>query len=252
LVGVPGPAEAALRRRLVERGASLSPKRPSGIWEAWLNRVLQSREQAQRARDEILACGLLPHKDVPKNWDLLVALGIVTSRLPRTARILEAGATSYAPLLPSLYLYGYRALAGIDLVYEGPATVGPIRYAAMDLTRTSFPAGSFDAIACLSVIEHGVDLDAYVAEVVRLLRPGGLLVTSTDFWCEPIDTGGQVAFGVPIRIFTPTDIEAFVERARRAGLAPLAPIDLTCRDRAVYWERFGLRYTFLNLVLERR
>jgi SAM-dependent methyltransferase len=122
----------------------------------------------------------------------------------------------------------------------------------MDLTRTSFPDASFDAIACLSVIEHGVPLDAYVREMARLLKPGGLLVTSTDFWCESLDTAGQEAYGVPIRIFTPAEIEAWLAQAAEVGLVQTGPVDLGCEERVVTWARANLRYTFLNVVLEKR
>jgi len=66
------------------------------------------------------------------------------------------GAPSYTRLLPWLALYGYRDLQGIDLVWKAPARTGPIRFQPMDLTRTTFPDRSFAAIACLSVVEHGV------------------------------------------------------------------------------------------------
>ena len=122
----------------------------------------------------------------------------------------------------------------------------------MDLTRTTFDEASFDAVACLSVIEHGVPLDAYVREMARILKPDGLLITSTDFWCEPVDTGGQEAYGVPIRIFTPVDMEAWLAMAADAGLVPTAAVDLACDERVVTWQGVGLRYTFVNVVLEKR
>ena len=49
----------------------------------------------------------------------------------------------------------------------------PIRYIPGDLTHTPFPDGYFDAIACLSVIEHGVPLQNYFREMYRLLKPNG-------------------------------------------------------------------------------
>jgi len=76
-------------------------------------------------------------------------------------------------------------------------------------------------------------------------------VTSTDFWCEPIETAHLTAYGGPVRIFTPADIAAGCRwRSRSAG--PVRPLDLACDERVVTWERLGLRYTFANLVLERR
>jgi len=215
-----------------------------------VNTALQSETQVEEACAAVAGAGLPPHGGRPKNWDLLVALGLILDRVPRSGAVLEMGATQYARLLPWLYLYGYRSLRGIDLVYDRPLKAGPIRYDGMDLTHTTFPDASFDAIATLSVVEHGVDLDAYLREASRLLKPGGLLITSTDYWCEPVDTGGQEAYGGPIRIFGPDDMRDFVSRgAKAAGFVPVRDLDLTCDERAVEWQRFDLRYTFINVVL---
>ena len=248
----PPDGTRALRRRLAAEGASLHPAHPHRTWEAWVNRALQTSGDAAAAVAEVRSCGLPPHQDAPKNWDLLVALGLVLERTGRTDPILEMGAPSYTRLLPWLALYGYRDLQGIDLVWKAPARTGPIRFQPMDLTRTTFADRSFAAIACLSVVEHGVDIPAYLREAARLLRPGGLLVTSTDFWCEPIETADLTAYGGPVRIFTPADIAGWLPLAESVGLVPVRPLDLACDERVVTWERLGLRYTFANLVLERR
>jgi SAM-dependent methyltransferase len=248
----PPDGNRALRRRLAAEGASLHPTRPRRIWEAWVNRALETSGDAAAAVAEVRSCGLPPHQDAPKNWDLLVALGLILDRTDRADPILEMGAPSYTRLLPWLALYGYRDLQGIDLVWKAPARTGPIRFQPMDLTRTTFADRSFAAIACLSVVEHGVDIQAYLREAARLLRPGGLLVTSTDFWCEPIETADLTAYGGPVRIFAPADIAGWLPLAESVGLVPVRPLDLACDERVVTWERLGLRYTFANLVLERR
>ncbi len=247
----PPDGDRALRRELAASGAIRVPRVPGRAWEGWINTALQSAAQVEAAAADVAAAGLPPHGERSKNWDLLVALGLILDRVPRDGRVLEMGATRYARLLPWLFLYGYRSLQGIDLVYDGPVKRGPIRYDGMDLTRTSFADASFDAIACLSVIEHGVDLDAYLREASRLLKPGGILITSTDYWCEPVDTGGQEAYGGPIRIFGPAEMESFVASAPAFGLRSVRPLDLACAERAVEWKRFGLHYTFLNVVLEK-
>ncbi len=109
-------------------------------------------------------------------------------------------------------MYEYRDLVGIDMVFRGSLRGAP-SLRAWDLTATTFPDRSFAAIACLSVVEHGVDIDAYLREASRLLRPGGFLVTSTDFWCEPVDVAGREAYGGPVRIFGPADLASWVEMA---------------------------------------
>jgi SAM-dependent methyltransferase len=249
---VPPDSDRAFRRRLAAEGASLHPVRPGRTWEGWVNRALRTQAESAAAVAEVTACGLPRHQDAPKNWDLLVALGLILDRTDPADPVLEMGAPSYTRLLPWLALYGYRDLRGIDLVWKAPARTGPIRFLPMDLTRTTFPDRSFAAIACLSVVEHGVDVADYLREAARLLRPGGLLVTSTDFWCQPIETADLTAYGGPVRVFTPADIEGWLPVAESVGLVPVRPLDLACDERVVTWERLGLRYTFVNVVLERR
>ena len=51
----------------------------------------------------------------------------------------------------------------------------------------------------MSVIEHGVPLKPYFEEMYRLLKPGGILITSTDYYPEPIDTRNKMAHEAPIK-----------------------------------------------------
>jgi len=244
------PSTIKLRKHLLHDGASLDPCRPSDRWRDWVNAPLRTASEVDDAVAEIGRVGLIPHPDRPKNWDLLVALGLILARCSRWSPVLEVGAARYSPLLTWLYQYGFWNLRGIDLIYDQPIERGPIRLEQMDLTKTSFPERSFAAIASLSVVEHGVDLDAYLAEAARILRPGGLLFTSTDYWCEPIDTTAQTAYGHEVRIHTPAEIEAFIDLAARHGFRPLAPQRTDCGDRVVHWDRLDIDYTFVTIALE--
>jgi SAM-dependent methyltransferase len=247
-----GQAERRLRKSLREDGVALEAKRqPAEIWRPWLNRPLQSRAEVDAALAEAAACGLPRHPSDPKNWDLLVALGSILSSTSHRDAVLEMGATHYTKLLPWLYLYGYRHLVGIDLVTPTDVVEGPIQSYRMDLTETRFRDGAFAAIACLSVIEHGVSFDAYLAEAWRLLRPGGVLVTSTDFWCSPLDVEGKEAYGTPVRIFVPDDIRALEQKARAVGFRLDGSLDLRCAEPVVTWQRVDLSYTFVNVVLRK-
>lgn len=229
----------------------MHPAVPAAVWKPWVNRALQSRAASDLATATLREAGLRPHGDGPKNWDALVALGTMLDMVPRGRRILEMGATQYSPLLTWLYQYGYRRLVGIDLVYDEPVLRGPIQYLPMDLTATTFADASFAGIACLSVIEHGVDTDRFLDEAARLLSIDGVLVVSTDYWPEPIDTGAREAYGHPVRVFDRASLTALIEGARLRGLVPIGSVDLGAEERAVRWERMDLDYTFAVLVFGR-
>jgi len=216
-----------------------------------MNTTLRSRKQVVQAFAEVRACGLPPHPDRQKNWDALSALHLILARTDKNAVVLEVGAPLYSVMLPWLYLFGYRNLRGIDLVFDKPVRRGPILYDHGDLTATRFKSASFDVIVSLSVIEHGVSVDAYFWEMSRLLRPSGVLITSTDYWPDPIDTRGQIAFGVPIKIFTRPDLQAMLTTARGYGLRPTGDISLECDEKAVTWDPFDLHYTFTCFALEK-
>lgn len=234
-----------LRRGFKVRRQLEPPRAP------WHNAVLQTRQELDRAIEQVTNLGLPLVADPSKNWDFLGALDCILANTSKRARVLDAGSELYSRILPWLCLYGYENLVGINLVFKEKTKRGPITYEYGDVTGTDYDPVSFDAIACLSVIEHGVDLEAYFREMFRLLKPGGVLVTSTDYWQTPIDTTGRKIYGVPVHIFTRTEILQAIELAERCGFALTEPIDLNCNERVVHWERAGLDYTFLIFTLRK-
>jgi SAM-dependent methyltransferase len=62
-----------------------------------------------------------------------------------------------------------------------------VTYATEDLRETSFPDASFDAISCISVLEHipAPDDQRVIRELMRILRPRGILVMTLDFTPSP-------------------------------------------------------------------
>ncbi|MGH8516875.1 MAG: class I SAM-dependent methyltransferase, partial [Panacagrimonas sp.] len=195
-----------------------SPDAPRGEPEApWHNGVLLDMAQVEHSVARVRSIGLPLVDDLPKNWDCLAALDVIRKHVPTRGRIFDAGGETYSMVLPWLYYYGYRDLTAGNLVYDRPFQRASIRYQYADITRTEFAAASFDAITCMSVIEHGVGLSAYFAEMSRLLVPGGHLVTSTDYFDEPTDTRGQTAYGSPVRVFDRADIESAIALAKTFG-----------------------------------
>ena len=229
-------------------GIGVPSDRPRAPWQ---NAVLKNRRELNQALEEVARLGLPAVADTPKNWDTLAALACILSHTSTSARVLDAGAEMYSRILPWLCLYGYGNLQGINIVFKHRKRRGPIIYRHGDITATDYATETLDAIACISVIEHGVDLSAYFKECARILKPGGILITSTDYWQSPIDTRGQWMYGVPVRIFTASDIRDAISLAAQHGFTLTSAIDLTCDEKVVHWHEVDLDYTFVTFTLRK-
>jgi glycosyltransferase involved in cell wall biosynthesis/SAM-dependent methyltransferase len=216
------------------------------------NEVLDTDAAWQRSVADCRRLRLPLHRDLPKNWDALGAISTLLNGLGTDIRVLDAGAARYSSVLPWLRLYGVRELVGNNLEFTKSRHHGPVRFEPGDITATHYRDGWFDAITCMSVIEHGVPLEAFAAESARILRPGGLLVLSTDYDQQPPDTTGKFAYGVPVKIFGPEDIRQFVKTAEANGLDLVGELRLEHAQRPVHWKRTDLDYTFLRLTFQRR
>lgn len=215
------------------------------------NGTLKTRAEWEAASINAKKLQVPLHRGAEKNWDHLAAVSTILQNTDRSACILDAGAEIYSNVLPALFLYGYRELYGINLDFTDATRRGAIRYMPGDLTRTPFANGFFDAITCLSVIEHGVPLRNYFEEMYRLLKPNGLLITSTDYYPTPIDTRGQSAHGTPIRIFTKPEIEDALKLAKSVGFVQTGSVDLECEEKPIRWEQYGLDYSFVIFTLRK-
>ncbi|HEX2699965.1 MAG TPA: methyltransferase domain-containing protein [Acidimicrobiales bacterium] len=224
------------------------PQRPAP--RSW-NGVLQSRQEWEEASEYARSLGLPLHQTGPKNWDSLAALDCILRNCRRSGAVLDAGGERYSVILPWLWLYGYRRLTCANLAFDQTVTRGSIRYEYGDITASRFADASFQGITCLSVVEHGVPLEEYFRECWRVLTPGGVLITSTDFFCAPVDTGGKVAFGVPVRIFDRDDVSKMVATAQQVGFELTGELDLSCSEKAVVWEEVDLAFTFVVFTLRK-
>jgi SAM-dependent methyltransferase len=225
---------------------------PAGTPEApWWNAVLLSKADVDAAVEQLTRLRLPPMRDYPKNWDSLAALDLILRKTDRSARVLDAGSERYSMILPWLAMYGYRHLRGCNLVFDKPSRMGPIRYEYGDITATSYGNATFDAVTCLSVVEHGVNMEAYFREMSRIIRPGGVLITSTDYWEMPVETFGRRGYGVPIHIFDKAEILELFAIAARCGFELLSPVNLSSREKVVWWVQHDLSYTFLLFSMVR-
>jgi SAM-dependent methyltransferase len=90
----------------------------------------------------------------------------------------------------------------------------PVEVVAADATSMPLPDGRFSAAACFTMLHHipGSDLqDRALAEIVRVLRPGGLLL-GTDGEDTPARRSLHVG-----DVFVPIDPTRFENRLRSAG-----------------------------------
>jgi SAM-dependent methyltransferase len=213
--------------------------------------VLETTSEYESAVQECRQLGLPLHRDRPKNWDALGAVSTILNAQGTDIRVLDAGAARYSSVLPWLRLYNVRELVGNNLEFTRVIKHGGVRFEPGDATATQYRSGWFDAVTCMSVIEHGVPLVAFLAESSRILRTGGLLVVSTDYDQEPPDTGGAFAYGVPVKIFGPDEIESFVKSASEVGLELVGELALKHSERPVHWPRTGLDFTFIRLTFTR-
>ncbi len=234
-----------LRWKYGTRGISV---RPSGSPP---NGVLHTTSEWQQATKRGKELGLPLHRSSEKNWDHLAAVDAIAGACPQSAVVLDAGAEFYSNVLPALFAYGYRNLYGMNLSFTDPARRGPIRYLPGDITRTGFSDAFFDAITCMSVIEHGVPLRPYFQEMFRLLKPGGMLITSTDYYPDPIDTRGHIAHGSQVKIFSRPEAEEMITMAKQCGFEQTGEIGLDCTNRPIRWELYNLNFTFLIFTLRK-
>lgn len=198
----------------------------------------------------------LPPADVLKSWDVAHAVSILEAAVPdRDTPILDMGCFN-SEVVYALAALGYRNLHGCDLnpLCRWMPYWNRVKYAYADLTKTPYPDHSFGALTCLSVIEHGVPVDALAAEADRLLRPGGVFLFTTDFDAtgrpHAIDPEYRV-FGQSWRIFTPGELDEVIGRFLARGFAPLDPArrDLDHAECPVHWNRQD--YTFVLVALRK-
>jgi SAM-dependent methyltransferase len=89
-------------------------------------------------------------------------------------------------------VFEQRLRARPELNYVAGALFPEGRQVRVDLTAIPFPDGSFDLVLCNHVLDEIPDDRAAIAEVFRVLRPGGRFVTQT-----PVDTKREVTFEDP-------------------------------------------------------
>ena len=230
--------------------------------------VLLARSQIC-LHEEILRRLELPlHHDHTKNWDSLLMSASIIRHLDSldraTASIFDTGSGSkpwILKIIEQLYTDSNRStdslsLASCDLVKKSVIEFQSdlsYRHDVCDSLATPHKEETFDVVYSMSMIEHGIDLDGFFKESSRVLKPGGVLLLSTDYWPVPVVREEKYPYpGLPaLKIFTKEDIDGILRLASEYGLSvdcrsfldgvPSAPV--------VRWDRMDEEYTFCFIKL---
>jgi SAM-dependent methyltransferase len=131
----------------------------------------------------------------------------------------------------------FRAMADAGEVPTG-ASGGPVQASALQLP---FGDAVFDRVIAAEVLEHLGDDLAALAELHRVLRPGGTLAVTVPAWlpetiCWKLDESYHApgAPGGHVRIYSATVLRA---RLRRAGFEPVASHRAHALHSAYWWLR---------------
>jgi SAM-dependent methyltransferase len=105
-------------------------------------------------------------------------------------------------------------VVGVDLdegvVRHAGRTYPRARFESADLLALPFPDASFDAVVTLQVVEHMSGPREFVAECIRVLRPGGRLILSTPNRLTFSREGIRNPFHT--YEFAPADVRSLLER----------------------------------------
>ena len=230
-----------------------------------INEALRSKNEINERSRNLLEKGLSIHPTCPeKSWDLSKAIKFIDERAKgKNVQVLDLGSGLPGELLVRLRRLGYRKLYGCDLkLVTGLRSLLKFIYfnfilglnlSRQDIEHTSYKKQQFDFVISLSVIEHGIDLLRFFSEASRILKTGGYLIVSCDYWplrdsqsdeTDPFDRHLGKA-----RYFTEPDIENMVSLAKEKGLSLIEPLDFSIRDRLVKFS--GNIYTFIFFILQK-
>ncbi len=115
---------------------------------------------------------------------------------------------------------------------------GALTYEQMDFFNYS-SRKKFDAVTCLSTIEHVVDDKKFFLKLLSLVKKGGLLILTTDF--HPT---AKVQVDGHLRTYNKRSMHDFIEWAMPKGFVPYdASTDYD------FFEENVNNYTFASLIL---
>ena len=183
-----------------------------------------------------------------REWEYSQAVFALRTKDVRTVLDVGGGGSAFAPAMVWLHA---------DLTQIDPgdckgwsdaqaATIGAAE--RMRYIQEFFPGGDlselaegYDAVTCLSVIEHVPEHEEFFDKLLDYVNPGGLLVLTTDFHPDAsIQVGGH------LRTYNAEGMQRYIDQADAKGFR------LYGGETDYTWNGPNVNsYTFASLVLER-
>ena len=208
-----------------------------------MNKFLQTRHEVDQCTAWLKSKGLTSHHFTCKDFDV----ANICKEL-KDGDMLDMGSNGSWILQNALKMGIKGKKCGIDLSPPEFNTEG-IEYKQGDLMKTPYKKESFDIITCLSVIEHEVDFDKLAKECSRLLRKGGILYISFDYWNPKVDTTdvGTKLYGLKWTILDSADVSRLEVSLGNNGLRMSSNFDWTTKETVIndqFCAPYGKKYTF--------
>lgn len=226
--------------------------------------IIRSWEDIKDAFFLLIREGMYLHANPPKNWDMSKVF-ILLENSSRNAMILDIGCGG-GHTLRLLERMKFKNVFGIDLypLDSGHETTvylkdkfmsyfykirDGVRYRVLrgDGVETKFKDNCFDVITSISVIEHGVPLDAFFRECNRLLKKGGILFLTTDYSYKKIETNTDWT------IFNEDGVNSIVTIAKDHGFILDGKRKKLGKNEGITISSTGLKepYTFISLCFKK-
>lgn len=208
-----------------------------------MNQFLKTRDEIVESTQWLIRNGYMSHIISCKDWELRKIIESIY-----TGPLLDMGADGSFVLHNAIKKGLAGEMAGVDLApVVGINKAAGATYYQADLMDTGLPDESFRTITCQSVIEHQVDYARFAKESSRLLKIGGTLIVSFDYWSPKPDTTKMKLYSLDWNILDANDVTRLILEMQRNNMELTGTIDWTLGDAVInpsYCSPADVSYTF--------
>lgn len=195
-----------------------------------MNKFLKTREQISEATKYLQDNGLVNSGISAKDWEVYNVIPYFAD-----GNWVDLGSDG-GVVLDNLVVKGIKGnKVGIDLSYpeDIKSHLEGVTLYKGDLMATPFPDDTFDFATSLSVIEHEVDFSKFAKEVSRILKSGGHLFVSFDYWTPKPLYEKRKLYKLDWNILDKQDVLNLIDVLKENGLEIVGDIDWTLQDAVI-------------------